>query len=153
MSDLSAVKQAGAFGAGDGSERHAVDDAGNELADALGVRQAGQSDAICDLSDAGEFLVAQVLFEHFLGFGVVGVTADLDGHVGYGVHAGESAHFLNQLIEGFGFADGVLDDFSKVFMHGMCSPDSFFHCALLGKNGRQGWPGFLAVYVVCFVWV
>ena len=162
MGDLSAVEEAGAFGAGDGSDSHAVDDAGNELADAVGVGKAGQNGAVCDLSQLGEFLLAHVLFEQFLGFGDVGAIADFDGQIGYGVDACNPAHSLEKLIEGFGFADaevvggldrlpGGVDDFSDVFLHGMCPPDGFFHCALLGINGRQSWRGFLGVYVVCFV--
>jgi len=48
---------------------------------------------------------------------------------------------------------GGWDEFSDVFFHGICPLDDCFDCALLGKNGRQGSPGFLGVYVACFVGV
>ena len=44
-----------------------------------------------------------------------------------------------------------LDDFSDGFAPGIGPLDDCLYCALLGKNGRQGWPGFLGVDVVCFV--
>ena len=103
-----------------------------------------------------------VFFAQFLDRRDVVAAADLDRQVGYGVHAGDPAHFLYQLIERLGFADaeafrglqrfsGGLDDFSDVFFHGMRSLVLSNYCALLGVNCRQGWPGFLAELVVCFV--
>ena len=126
MGDLGAVEQAGAFGAGDGSDCHAVDDTGNELADALGVGEVGQNGAVRELSHVGEFLLAHFLLQQFLGIGEVVARADLYGQAGYGVDACESAYSLVDVVEGLGFADpetlgildrlpGSLDDFSHSF--------------------------------------
>ena len=66
MGDLGAVEQAGAFRGGDSSYAHAVDNAGDVLADALGVRQAGHRCAVCDLSGAGDVLFADVFSPQWL---------------------------------------------------------------------------------------
>ena len=92
VGELSAVEQAGALAAGDGSDGDAVNGAGDELADALGVRLAGQSGSVCDLSGARQVLFAQVSFAYLVGCGEIRTAADLDGDVGYGVYAGEPAH-------------------------------------------------------------
>jgi len=94
VGDLRAVEQACAFCAGDGSDGHAVDDAGDELANALGVGQAGHCGAVCDLSGAGDVFFAHLFLAQWLGYVEVGLAADLDGQVGYGVHAGDPAHLL-----------------------------------------------------------
>ena len=161
MGDLSAIEQASAFGARDGADGHAVHDAGNEVADGLGVRQAGQNGTVCDLSGAGYGIFVVFFFAQFLDRRDVEAAADLDCQEGYGVYAGDPGHFLYKLIERLGFADAEafrglqrfscgLDDFSDVFFHGICSLDGFYYCAHLGVNCPQGLADFLAELVVCF---
>ena len=36
-------------------------------------------------------------------------------------------------------APGGCDDFSDIFLHGVCPPGDYFYCALLGVNCMQSW--------------
>jgi len=50
VSYLGSVEEPGSFGAGNDFERHAVGDAGDEVADVAGSREFGKSCAVCELA-------------------------------------------------------------------------------------------------------
>ena len=50
------------------------------------------------------------------------------------------------------FSSG-LDEFSDVFLHGVCPPGDYFYCALSGVNGMQSWPAYFCGISGLFCWV
>ena len=48
---------------------------------------------------------------------------------------------------------GGLDDFSGIFLHGVCPLGDYFYCALLGVNCLQTWPVYFGEVSGLFCWV
>ena len=45
------------------------------------------------------------------------------------------------------------DGFSDIFLHGVCPPEDYFYCALLGVNCMQSLADFFGGISVLFCWV
>ena len=51
-----------------------------------------------------------------------------------------------------GFSSGLVE-FSDIFLHGVCSPEDYFYCALLGVNCMQNRPAYFGEISGLFCWV
>jgi len=133
VGDLGTVEEAGAFGTGDGADSHAVDDASDEITDAVWVGELGESGGIGESGDALNLSAFAAFVALFLLAADISLEADLDGEVGQGIDVGFLGEMRDQPAEGLGFGNaeasaffdgglGAFDLFEQIVVHVNSSP-------------------------------
>ena len=52
---------------------------------------------------------------------------------------GDAGRYLSALERAGATGFGGVQNFSDAFLHGVCPPEDYFYCALLGVNCMQSW--------------
>ena len=106
MGYLCAVEEAGAFGAGDHIHCHAIDDAGDEVADGFAVYELGQHGAVGEAAGFQGEVWFCLLREVLRGGESKGLHTEVDGEAWNGVLLHVLVVFLTDAVVGpFGGAD------------------------------------------------